>query len=43
LPKDSLRRLNQIETLFDIGEEPRPARRRAAGLDHARTRDEDAA
>jgi Protein of unknown function (DUF3141) len=43
LPKDSLRRLNQIETLFDVGEEPRPGRRRAAGPDHVRIEDDDAA
>jgi hypothetical protein len=43
LPKDSLRRLNEIESLFDVGEEPRPARRRAAGPGHARMGDEDAA
>jgi hypothetical protein len=29
LPKDSLRRLNQIERLFDVNESARPARRRA--------------
>ena len=43
LPKDSLRRLNEIETLFDVGEEPRPGRRRAAGPDHVRIEDDDAA
>jgi hypothetical protein len=43
LPKDSLHRLNEIETLFDVGEEPRPARRRVAKPDHARMGDEDAA
>jgi hypothetical protein len=30
LPKDSLRRLNQIERLFDVNESARPVRRRAA-------------
>jgi hypothetical protein len=30
LPKDSLRRLNQIERLFDVDESARSARRRAA-------------
>jgi hypothetical protein len=43
LPKESLRRLTQIESLFDVGEAPRPGRRRAAGPDHVRMGDEDAA
>lgn len=43
LPKDSLRRLNQIETLFDVGEGPRHARRGGAGPGRARMEDEDAA
>jgi hypothetical protein len=43
LPKDGMRRLKEIETLFDVGEIPRPARRRAAASDHGRMEDEDAA
>jgi len=43
LPEDSRRRLDEIETLFDVGEEGRPARRRPAAPDHVRMEDEDAA
>jgi pimeloyl-ACP methyl ester carboxylesterase len=42
LPKDSLRRLGEIEALFDAGEIPHPTRRRAAS-GQARMGDEDAA
>ena len=43
LPKDSLHRLNEIEALFDVGDVPRAARRKAATSGHDRMGDEDAA
>ena len=42
LPEESRRRLDEIETLFDVGEAARPARRRQAH-DRGRMEDEDAA
>jgi pimeloyl-ACP methyl ester carboxylesterase len=43
LPKDSLRRLNEVEVLFDVGQAPRPARHRKPATGHSRMGDEDAA
>lgn len=43
LPVDSRRRLDEIETLFDVGEAAPPARRRPTAPDHGRAEDEDAA
>ena len=43
LPKDSLRRLNQVETLFDVGKEPTSTCRSAARPDRVEVGGKDAA
>ena len=43
LPEDSLRRLNQVEALFDVGEKPHSARRSAVRPDRVAVGGKDAA
>jgi hypothetical protein len=43
LPEDSLRRLNQVEAMFDVGEKPHSARRSAARPDRVAVGGKDAA